>query len=1051
MSNTDVRGGQANDFPVSPPGETTPTYSEQLSDVMEKAVQHFETLSEQTSFDPGTGQQPDGTYGSGHSLLQERAPEMVTEEINTMNTVANSRWYGIKQQRFAPNTGESNSADLYQVQKTGECLDTSEQDRGITKFTSYSHPSGLANNDSARGDFWTDYFDRLKLVGPKITLGATGHDLPKSRLLGGKDPGSAPMGILKQGLVTNDDLRGNYAKHDVKLTEAGETFKNEDGSNVYDRYDTLSSEFKFEEIKQMSTETYGQMNSWHNPFETTGFPIIENQGLRVSIQLLEIWAMVVLRLLITTSLLQIASYLISWKDTEIAKKAGIGNIGGKHIIPWNRNYYSEAPQTQSPTEWFKGSSGFNHPASDLITASLDSFNRDNASKKNAPLELGAMQLAGPALNSAGKILEEEYLNITVAIQRELNIYIPRHILSTMANETTNYHGNPVVKSIDIFTAYVRAYTAGMATLVTHIVAGDMGKSLGFWKTVFRTVVRSKAHWRTYVKADSAYDKMLHFVGKDDKIMQFANYLAMIGDLGTAAGHAGNIAFPENKVPLDQVSNFPTLRTIGRKRGTNKSRLSLTETPSLLLIPNNVAQVRHNLGVYGVEEGSSYGSIEGSNPIWYKKEKDDPEQEIGNKYQPNDNNRFSPDQVRMIEDQLEGEHMPFYIHDLRTNEIISFHAFLTSLSDSYTGEWSAQKGFGRLEAAQIYGGGSRSIGLSFSIIAMNEEDFDEMYYKINKLTTLVYPQWSEGTLMDSGDSTFIQPFSQVPTASPLCRIRVGDLFTSNYSKVAMARMMGIGNKKFVYTEPGAKTANPEEIEEWNNMTLQEKLDGPRFIKPITFAKLMQSRGDWDLYADVMLPLYKNDPTIFRTEWKNESFFGVGDIGWGELSALGLITTPINFEAPDADTYLSKTEFIAESGRMGPSLAGLFGGGPEPVGISSLFNVETNPILKSFNSTMGRGIAVAITGITFDWKLNSAPWELRAGSRAPRMCDVQLSLVPIHDITPGLDHQGINRAPIYKVGSKSKSLTGDAWYNKSDYQDLVGEVEKQHQLNLRGEEE
>ena len=178
--------------------------------------------------------------------------------------------------------------------------------------------------------------------------------------------------------------------------------------------------------------------------------------------------------------------------------------------------------------------------------------------------------------------------------------------------------------------------------------------------------------------------------------------------------------------------------------------------------------------------------------------------INERWQARATSRFSADQVRRIEDQLEAEHVPFYIQDLRTNEIISFHAFLTSISDSYAADWNGQKGFGRLEAAQIYGGGSRSIAVSFSMVPMNEEDFDEMYVKINKLTTLVYPQWSEGTTISTNSGTFVQPFSQVPTASPLCRIRVGDLFTSNYSKQSMARMMGIGKSEFTYANDTART-------------------------------------------------------------------------------------------------------------------------------------------------------------------------------------------------------------------------------------------------------
>jgi hypothetical protein len=40
---------------------------------------------------------------------------------------------------------------------------------------------------------------------------------------------------------------------------------------------------------------------------------------------------------------------------------------------------------------------------------------------------------------------------------------------------------------------------------------------------------------------------------------------------------------------------------------------------------------------------------------------------------------------------------------------------------------------------------------------------------------------------------------------------------------------------------------------------------------------------------------------------------------------------------------------------------------------------------------------------------------SGNRAPRSCKVQMNFEPIHDIAPGLDHEGFNRAPIYPVGN------------------------------------
>jgi hypothetical protein len=36
----------------------------------------------------------------------------------------------------------------------------------------------------------------------------------------------------------------------------------------------------------------------------------------------------------------------------------------------------------------------------------------------------------------------------------------------------------------------------------------------------------------------------------------------------------------------------------------------------------------------------------------------------------------------------------------------------------------------------------------------------------------------------------------------------------------------------------------------------------------------------------------------------------------------------------------------------------------------------------------------------------------------MCKVTLAFTPIHDIAPGLDHLGFNRAPVYPVGTYMK---------------------------------
>ena len=349
-----------------------------------------------------------------------------------------------------------------------------------------------------------------------------------------------------------------------------------------------------------------------------------------------------------------------------------------------------------------------------------------------------------------------------------------------------------------------------------------------------------------------------------------------------------------------------------------------------------------------------------------------------------------------------------------------------------------------------------------MVPMNEDDFNEMWYKVNKLTTLIYPQWSEGTLMDSGDSTFIQPFSQVPTASPLCRLRVGDLFTSNYSKVAMARMMGIGNEKFKYTEPGGRPpANTEPIEQPQSAEEQRAAQKDqfsttnRFVNKRALRKSLKEQGGYSVsLIDEILVAYDDNPESFTAIYDEEDPKVV--LGSGPLSStISLFPKGAFFGI--GGRKASKNDFLSVTKKKSAENSNPLTATGTQVGLASLFRdadgedgLHANPIFKSFHSTMGRGIAVAVTGLDFDWKLNTAPWNLKPGSRAPRMCEVQLSIVPIHDITPGLDHHGINRAPIYKVGEMSESLTGDVWYNTKQYDALTSDIEHRHDTYLRGEE-
>lgn len=166
--------------------------------------------------------------------------------------------------------------------------------------------------------------------------------------------------------------------------------------------------------------------------------------------------------------------------------------------------------------------------------------------------------------------------------------------------------------------------------------------------------------------------------------------------------------------------------------------------------------------------------------------------LGQNFVINKTNRIDKGVVRLVETQLEAEYVPFYFHDIRTNEIIAFHAFIENLTDSFSPEYVSTSGFGRIDDVKNYVKTTRSIQISFLMASTSPEDHDLMWYQVNKLVSMCYPQWSNGFV--SNEKTFEYPFTQMPTASPLIRLRVGDIIKSNYSKQNLSRIHGIGNRR-----------------------------------------------------------------------------------------------------------------------------------------------------------------------------------------------------------------------------------------------------------------
>lgn len=412
------------------------------------------------------------------------------------------------------------------------------------------------------------------------------------------------------------------------------------------------------------------------------------------------------------------------------------------------------------------------------------------------------------------------------------------------------------------------------------------------------------------------------------------------------------------------------------------------------------------------------------------------------------NKLSTDTVAKIEEALEAEYVPFYFQDLRTNEVIAFQAFIGGITDGFTVGWEQSEPYGRVDQIRTYKNTQRAISVQFYIVSADPYDFDQNWLKINKLVSLAYPQWSAGKQAQvQGEKSFkfVQPFTQTPSASPVFRIRLGDLFKSNYSKFSLARLFGAGQidnfsageqKTRFDLQDLARTS-----EELSAIRSQMRaVSGKDFKEPVSRLASLDQKNKIivKLRPGKVYPVYtsagagalgrvlaaavpavgsssKTKPYSNRflrpAEVKIESITNVSGIvvtvkeeTEEQLSKLlvsfdDLLITPIARAAGDTTT-------------SGPS---------DGSGILDNFLSADNPIVKAYRSAGGKGLACTLNSINFDWM--KGQWETSdRGSKAPMMCVVDMSLTPIHDISPGIDSDGALRAPVYNVGNIVHSIAG-----------------------------
>ena len=148
-------------------------------------------------------------------------------------------------------------------------------------------------------------------------------------------------------------------------------------------------------------------------------------------------------------------------------------------------------------------------------------------------------------------------------------------------------------------------------------------------------------------------------------------------------------------------------------------------------------------------------------------------------------------------------MPFYFRDLRDGSVIQFRAYIEGLSETISPSWNSEVYVGRSEPVYTYGSSEREINFTLKLFAQTKDELNQIWSKINRLTSLAYPQYQgtgEKTIMVqdvSGELQEVKLKDKIRMKAPLCKMRMGDLYGTTGSE--MAEMTGFV-KSLSYTFP-----------------------------------------------------------------------------------------------------------------------------------------------------------------------------------------------------------------------------------------------------------
>ena len=125
-------------------------------------------------------------------------------------------------------------------------------------------------------------------------------------------------------------------------------------------------------------------------------------------------------------------------------------------------------------------------------------------------------------------------------------------------------------------------------------------------------------------------------------------------------------------------------------------------------------------------------------------------------------------------------MPLYFKDMRDKAFIFFRAYIDGLTETVTPSYTGHNFMGRSEPVYVYERADRSISFNLKLFAQTKRELSAIYEKMNKLTSLCYPEYLQDTLPASQIYTTTENFDSTRSYGnrmkpPFVKMRMGELY------------------------------------------------------------------------------------------------------------------------------------------------------------------------------------------------------------------------------------------------------------------------------------